>query len=396
MSLSVILTQLRGLRKIITGSVRRTPAESGRRSIIMKDRHIPDKVRLAVLTEAGFRCAVPTCKTIIALDLHHIVSVSDSGPNDAINLLALCPTCHALHHRGTIPLESIRVWKENLVNSYLKSSSKCPSSNNPLQSGLRVLYFHDQPRSSGLGYIRSRQLVKELEKRGHILRFCWAVHTPLINDTISVSKDILNPQIIREWQPQALVFESGLFVGEPRIPLDLLYDLEANGAVAIIAIPPYEYEDSISQYDSFFDSRSISIPSANNEPPRCKGDIRGGDIVFSSIQLERYSVVGNAILNNVSSIRLGSARPMTGSQVLIVGQENVFVKAYNNRDIHGITYPVLGILNDKDYRTEAIFLADIASDFKMPCDNHVYLANLLEWLSRLRIQSYEWSADSAV
>jgi hypothetical protein len=77
---------------------------------------IPENIKREVLTEAGFRCAVPTCRTILAIDLHHIVEVSDNGSNEAYNLLALCPTCHALHHRGTIPAESIKVWKGMLVS----------------------------------------------------------------------------------------------------------------------------------------------------------------------------------------------------------------------------------------------------------------------------------------
>lgn len=76
---------------------------------------IPESIKREVLTEAGFRCAVPTCRTILAIDLHHIIEVSDNGPNEAYNLLALCPTCHALHHRGTIPQDSIKVWKGMLV-----------------------------------------------------------------------------------------------------------------------------------------------------------------------------------------------------------------------------------------------------------------------------------------
>ena len=77
---------------------------------------IPESIKREVLTEAGFRCAVPTCRTILAIDLHHIVEVSDNGTNETFNLLALCPTCHALHHRGTIPQESIKVWKGMLVS----------------------------------------------------------------------------------------------------------------------------------------------------------------------------------------------------------------------------------------------------------------------------------------
>jgi hypothetical protein len=41
--------------------------------------------------------------------------VSEDGGNEAANLLALCPTCHALHHRGIIPREAIYAWKQVLV-----------------------------------------------------------------------------------------------------------------------------------------------------------------------------------------------------------------------------------------------------------------------------------------
>lgn len=80
-----------------------------RRSSITQD------VRREVLTEAGYRCAVPTCRTILALDLHHILKVSEGGSNTADNLIALCPTCHRLHHNGEIPKEAVRVWKGMLV-----------------------------------------------------------------------------------------------------------------------------------------------------------------------------------------------------------------------------------------------------------------------------------------
>ena len=76
---------------------------------------IPNKLRIDVLTEAGYRCAVPTCRGIIVIDMHHIVPVAEDGPNELANLLALCPTCHALFTRGEIRQESIHVWKSTLV-----------------------------------------------------------------------------------------------------------------------------------------------------------------------------------------------------------------------------------------------------------------------------------------
>lgn len=73
------------------------------------------KVKVVVLTEAGYRCAVPTCRNILALDMHHIWEVSAGGGDDPSNLIALCPTCHALYHRGTISQDAIYAYKAMLV-----------------------------------------------------------------------------------------------------------------------------------------------------------------------------------------------------------------------------------------------------------------------------------------
>lgn len=71
---------------------------------------------IQVLTEAAYRCAVPTCRGILALDIHHLVPVSEDGPDELNNLIALCPTCHALFHRGDIVRESLYAWKAILVS----------------------------------------------------------------------------------------------------------------------------------------------------------------------------------------------------------------------------------------------------------------------------------------
>ena len=84
-------------------------------------KRVPKRNRLSlktvtiVLTEAGYRCAVPTCRNILALDMHHIWEVGAGGGDDPGNLIALCPTCHALYHRGTISQDSIYAYKAMLV-----------------------------------------------------------------------------------------------------------------------------------------------------------------------------------------------------------------------------------------------------------------------------------------
>jgi hypothetical protein len=82
----------------------------------MKRKAISKRVKLDVLTEAGYQCAVPTCRTILSLDIHHIDQVSEGGGNDLTNLIALCPTHHDMYHKKLISKDSIYAWKLMLVS----------------------------------------------------------------------------------------------------------------------------------------------------------------------------------------------------------------------------------------------------------------------------------------
>ena len=92
-------------------------------------------VRSAVLLEAGYKCANPVCRNVLALEVHHIVWVKDGGGNSVDNLLALCGHCHSLHTAGHISESAIYAWKGLLV-----------SLNNPNRTSvdlLLVLYEED-------------------------------------------------------------------------------------------------------------------------------------------------------------------------------------------------------------------------------------------------------------
>lgn len=82
----------------------------------MGRRSVPKPTIIQVLTESGYRCAVPTCRIILAIDIHHMEEVSEGGGDDPTNLLPLCPTCHALFHRGEISRDCIYAWKSMLVS----------------------------------------------------------------------------------------------------------------------------------------------------------------------------------------------------------------------------------------------------------------------------------------
>jgi hypothetical protein len=85
------------------------------KTVPVERKNLSQKVRTIVLTEAGYRCAVPTCRDKLALDLHHLYQVSAGGGDDPENLIALCPSCHAKYHRGYIPADAIYAYKSMLV-----------------------------------------------------------------------------------------------------------------------------------------------------------------------------------------------------------------------------------------------------------------------------------------
>jgi hypothetical protein len=84
-------------------------------NVPIERKKIPITVRTQILTEAGYRCAVPACRELLLLQLHHIYQVSEHGKDEASNLIALCPTCHSYYHAGHISREAIFAYKSTLV-----------------------------------------------------------------------------------------------------------------------------------------------------------------------------------------------------------------------------------------------------------------------------------------
>jgi HNH endonuclease len=80
-----------------------------------KRRPLSTETKELLLTESGYRCAVPRCRNILALDMHHIIELHEGGSDDQSNLVALCSYCHDMYHRGNISLKAIRTYKAMLV-----------------------------------------------------------------------------------------------------------------------------------------------------------------------------------------------------------------------------------------------------------------------------------------
>ncbi|PYE14059.1 HNH endonuclease [Williamsia limnetica] len=83
----------------------------------MSDRPpIPAELERALMIEAGFRCAIPTCRTVFPLEIEHIEDYSVVLKHEFGNMIVLCANCHRLKGTGprSIDRKALRQIKSNL------------------------------------------------------------------------------------------------------------------------------------------------------------------------------------------------------------------------------------------------------------------------------------------
>lgn len=101
---------------------------------------IPAEIRRAVLLESGHRCAIPKCKHT-DVDIHHIIPWERCQKHEYANLIALCPNCHRMAHKGGIDKKSLQRYKEILVTSM--QNLKISSFNYPITEAKRKIFEVD-------------------------------------------------------------------------------------------------------------------------------------------------------------------------------------------------------------------------------------------------------------
>lgn len=65
-------------------------------------------------TEAGHRCAIPTCRATSGLEIHHIDDWAKVREHTFENLILFCANCHARVTAGEIDRRSVIAYKANL------------------------------------------------------------------------------------------------------------------------------------------------------------------------------------------------------------------------------------------------------------------------------------------
>jgi hypothetical protein len=88
-----------------------------------ESRNIPAWLKRKVLMDAGHRCSMPRCQTLVNVEIHHIVPFNKVQKHEYDNLIALCPNHHVLADNGAIDRQSLRMYKNNLQYAIDKYST---------------------------------------------------------------------------------------------------------------------------------------------------------------------------------------------------------------------------------------------------------------------------------
>lgn len=78
---------------------------------------IPRPLERELFIEAGYRCAIPTCRTIAPLQIDHIEDWAKVREHKFENMIVLCANCHGRKgdKRGQIDRMALRQFKANLA-----------------------------------------------------------------------------------------------------------------------------------------------------------------------------------------------------------------------------------------------------------------------------------------
>jgi hypothetical protein len=78
---------------------------------------IPRPLERELLVEAGYRCAIPTCRAVSPLQIEHIEDWAKVHEHKFDNMIVLCANCHGRkgNGRGQIDRTALRQYKANLA-----------------------------------------------------------------------------------------------------------------------------------------------------------------------------------------------------------------------------------------------------------------------------------------
>jgi hypothetical protein len=78
---------------------------------------IPRQLERELFIEAGYRCAIPTCRAVAPLEIDHIDDWASVKEHKFDNMIVLCANCHGRkgNKRGQLDRQALRQFKANLA-----------------------------------------------------------------------------------------------------------------------------------------------------------------------------------------------------------------------------------------------------------------------------------------
>jgi hypothetical protein len=78
---------------------------------------IPRELERALFIEAGYRCAIPTCRAVAPLEIDHIEEWAKVQEHKFENMIVLCANCHGRkgNQRGQLDRPALRQYKASLA-----------------------------------------------------------------------------------------------------------------------------------------------------------------------------------------------------------------------------------------------------------------------------------------
>lgn len=269
---------------------------------------------------------------------------------------------------------------------------------------MNVLFLYHMLRVNGVGFLRSRYFIEDLEKRGHNVRLAYFV----VDDKSRWKKDLQDDAIsfdeVAEFRPDVLAFELG---SVDRFPSrDWLNELKRQGCIIVHCGLDYgDYNRDRKQYDEMYAGFGCGIRKKEtdkrdtDELPNIRDSDRISQVTRTDVEtLKKYcSIQEPKVFENVAWVSSHHALVVQPfKHILLTSGPHSFVKAYND-DIHGENYAVYGAFNDTK-GIELLITGHFVTDGKERAErehNRTFLINVLEYFHAYNPSKYKIKSEQA-
>jgi hypothetical protein len=227
---------------------------------------------------------------------------------------------------------------------------------------MNVLFLYQSLRISGIGFLRSRYFVEDLERRGHNVRLANYI---VEDDTkyTKLKRDLITRGETFDFRPDVLMIALGAFsTGDRIVNRAWLNELKGEGCIIVHCGLDYnEYNNKRKKYDELFAGCALGIVKKRDD----KNDtdelpnIRGSDhsqIARTDVKtLKKYCFINDPVVfedvpwvESHQALVVRRTADFMGYNILLTAGPKSFVKAYNDWDIHNERNAVYGAFNDWD------------------------------------------------